>query len=724
MPKDKNQTKERQGVHKETGLFSEFPHTTYKEWRGAAEEALKGAPFEKKLITKTYEGIDLQPIYGQEDIEKLPHIKSLPGFSPYVRHSEKLGYLADSWKISQELADASPDLLNQAARNDLERGQTELNILIDQAGLTGLDADKAKKDQVGHLGVSVSSIKDMEKMLEGIEIEKVPIYIQAGLMALPVMALLVSAARNKKIPASKLKGCVGMDPLGTLASTGTMPYQLQNAYGNMAALTMWACKEAKGMQTIVVQGHPYHDGGGSSVQELAFAMATAVEYLNEMLARGLSVDDVAPRIRFSFSVGSKFFMEIAKLRAARLLWAKIVSAYGGDETAQKMYMHVSTSLWNKTFYDPHVNMLRTTAETFSGIMGGANSIHVGAFDQVIRPADEFSRRVARNIQIVLEKESKLSIPVDQSGGSWYIEVLTDAVAKKAWTLFQDVEAKGGMFKALEEGFPQSQVQKIAEQRKTNIGHRRDVFVGTNMYPNLLEKPLSPRSVNHSAIQKEQSKQLSGYRSSRDDAKLKSALEKLSKSRSMSDQSLVDTAIKAVLTGATLGDIAGILKDSSDKCTNVTVVNIHRGAEIFEALRKAADVCKEKTGSKPKVFLANMGPIPQHKARADFSTGFLEAGGFEVMKNDGFPAVEAAAKAALESEASIIVICSTDDTYPELVPPLTKLIKQARPGITVILAGYPADHVEAFKQAGVDDFIHIRANCYEMLHKLQGQKGVA
>jgi methylmalonyl-CoA mutase len=723
MSKDQNQNKEPQCANVDVGLFAEFSGVTYKQWRDAAEQTLKGAPFEKKLVTKTYEGIDLQPIYWQEDIETLSHTASFPGKIPYLRHRDILGYLLEPWRVSQELVDATPALLNQAARNDLERGQTELNVLLDQAALAGMDADAAKTQQVGKGGVSISSSEDMAKMLEDIAIDKAPIYLQAGAVALPALALLISVTKDRKIPLDKLSGCVGMDPLAVLADKGALPYSLQGAYDMMAALPLWAKKNVPALQTIVVQTHPYHNGGGNSVQELAYAMATAVEYVSEMLSRGISIDEITPRIRFSFSVGSKFFMEVAKLRAARLLWTQIVQAFGGQEEAQKMHMHVCTSLWTKTVYDPYVNMLRTTTEAFSGIMGGANSIHVGAFDQVIRPPDEFSRRIARNIQIILEKESKLGVPIDQSGGSWYIEKLTDEVAKKAWSVFQELEAKGGMSKALKEGIPQAQIAKVAAERKTNIGHRRDIFVGTNMYPNLGETPLPPRAVDHEAVQEEQSEQLARFRALRDEKKLKAALGMLAAAKKTAGEELVAAAIAAAQAGATLGDIAEKLRDDA-VTPKIQAIPCERGAEIFEALRKAAEQYQTKTGSRPKVFLANMGPIPQHKARADFSTGFFETGGFEVIKNDGFPTVEDAAKAALESKASLVVICSTDDTYPELVPPLAKRIKEASPNVTIILAGYPVDHVDAFKQAGVDDFIHMRANCYEMLRKLQEKKGVA
>ncbi len=704
-------------------LFGEFPYAGYEEWRKVAEKSLKGGSFEKKLINRTYEDIEIQPMYWQSDVEDLPHMGSLPCFPPYVRGNKPLGYILKPWEVSQELSGGDPAALNQAILSDLERGQTEFNFLLDYAGLAGLDADEAVSGDVGRDGVSISTLVDLAEVLEGIDLGKTPVYIQAGTMGLPMLALLGAYMRHQGKSAENLRGCIGMDPLGLLVRTGVLPYSLEDAYDAMAWTTAWAKDHAPLLQTVVVQGNPYHDAGGSAVQELAFAAATAAEYLGEMQARGISVDDAAARIRFSFSSGSDFFLEIAKLRAARLIWSQIAGAFGGSESAQKMYMHVSTSGWNKTVYDPYVNVLRTTTEAFAGVMGGADSINIGTFDRAIRPADDFSRRIARNIHFILNDEAKLTIPVDPSGGSYYVEKMTDSIARKAWSLFQEVEAKGGMYKALQEGFPQGQAAQTASKRRANIARRKDIFVGTNMYPNTIEKPLAVNPVDHKTIKLKQAELLAGYRASLDKAALQAGLDALIEAKAEGGGGVVEAAVQAALSGATLGNLACVMQTEGAVIPLITAIDIHRGAEIFESLRKASESYREKTGLLPRVFLANMGPIPQHKARADFTTGFFETGGFEVLKNDGFPIVEEAARAAADSGAPIVVICSTDDTYPELVPLLVKLIKEARPDTTVLLAGYPADLVETFKQAGVDDFIHVRANCYELLLKLMKQKGV-
>jgi len=703
-----------------TPRFTEFPVTGYNEWRAAAEAALKGGSFEKRLITKTHEGIALQPMYRAEDVTELPHMGSLPGFAPFVRGTEPLGYKHQPWEVSQELANATPESFNQALRTDLEWGQTAANMRLDLATLAGEDADVTEPGRVGKGGLSISCLDDLTEALTGIGLEQTPIFIQTGASGLPLLAMVLAMLEQQARSAAKLRGCIGDDPLGELASSGRLPRSLNGAYEDMAQLTRWAAANAPGLRTVLVRGHPYHDGGGNAVQELAFALATGVEYLRELQARGLTVDQAAPRVLFAFSLGSNLFMEIAKLRAARILWAKMIAAFGGSEDARRIHVHARTSGWNKTLYDPNVNMLRATTEAFSGVLGGCDSLHIGSKDEIARVPDDFSRRVARNTHTVLREEAGLTRTVDPAGGSWYLESLTDTLARKTWELFQDVEKQGGMAKALSTGFPQQQVAAVSDQRAKAYAQRRDIFVGTNMYPNPTDDPLTPEPIDHAALQQERTTKLKAFRQKVDAGACRDALEKLT--QATPDQR-VTTAVAAVAAGATLNDLCSTLAAGEQAEPPMEPVAIKRGAEPFEALRRRSEEFAERTGSPPKVFLANLGLIPQHKARADFSRGFLEAGAFEVMGNDGFETTDQAIQAAIASGAGAVVICSTDKTYPELVPPLAKGIKAAKPDVLVLVAGYPADHVEAFKAAGVDDFIHIRANCFELLTKLQNRMGV-
>jgi methylmalonyl-CoA mutase len=706
-------------------LFDEFPWPTYEEWRSMVEKQLKGVPFEQKLITHTYEGIDIQPIYRQEDGEKWPHLASMPGYPPYVRGATALGHNRKPWAISQELPYRTPAEFNRAIRTDLERGQTVINLVFDKATLFGLDPDNAQVGDVGRGGVSIATIEDLEIALRNIDLERVPIFIQASSSALPLTALLMALIRREGKSTTKIRGCIGMDSLHTLVRAGAFPRSLRGAYDRMANLMIWAKENAPKVRTVNIHSQPYHDGGGSAAQELAFSLATGVEYVRELLLRNLEIDDITQRMCFSFSVGSNFFMEVAKLRAARLLWAKIVQTFGGNEISQQMSIQVRTSSWNKTIYDPYVNMLRTTVEAFAGVVGGADSMHVGTFDEPLGLPDEFSRRIARNSQLILQHEAHLHKVVDPAGGSWYVETLTDSLARSAWNLFQQVEAKGGMGKALKQGFPQAQVAKTYAERIANIATRKDVFIGTNVYPNLGEKPLEVMQIDYEDLHARRASYVSRYRTSLDNASNTIVMHKLSAILEAKNADSIEASIEAALAGATLGEIAQALRAGDDKIITAEPIPATRGTDLFESLRAASDVHAVQTGFRPQVFLANLGPIPQHKARADFATDFFQVGGFKVISNDGFTTVTKAAQAAVDSGAPIVIICSSDDVYPKQVPRLARAIKKKQPGITLMLAGRPrdADLQKEYTKAGVDDFIFNGMNVYQKLLSLQQKLGI-
>lgn len=701
-------------------LFSEFPKPTYEEWRAVTEKSLKGASFEKKLITKTYEGFALQPMYRQEDVAELSHPQTLPGFAPYVRSTNAAGYLEKGWGIAQEINYSTAEMFNEALRYDMGRGQNVVTLLFDQAGCAGLDPDQAAVGEVGKGGTSIATLDDLTTALNGVDLTTTPLFIRAPASGLPAAALLAAYAEKQGVALASVQGWIQYNPLGRLSSYGSLPLSLGRAYDEMAALTLWAEKNAPGLRTTAVTSYPFHNSGSNATQELAFAIATGVAYLRAMQERGVSIDVAATKMGFAFAVGANLFMEIAKLRAARILWSQVVAAFGGGEEAQKMFMHVRTATWNKTIKDPYVNMLRTTVEAFGGAIGGCASMHVAPFDEPIRQPDEFSRRISRNTHLILQEECNFTRLIDPVGGSWYVETLTDTLARQAWALFQEVEKQGGMLQALQAGFPQGEVEKIAKEREKSLATRKEVLVGTNMYPNLPEKPVDPRQPDFAALHSDRSKQVQQYRSG---SSAQPTLDKLAQALGSSADTAA-AAIAAAQAGATLGQIATALRTGDSTAQTVTPLRIHRGSEIFEALRHASDAYRDRNGKRPQVFLATMGPIPQHKPRADFTTGFLEVGGFEMIRPGVLETPDAAAQAAIESGASIVVICSTDDTYPDIVPALTEKIKAAKADTVVLLAGYPQDHVEAFKAAGVDDFIHLRANCYEMNVQLQQKIGVS
>jgi methylmalonyl-CoA mutase len=471
------------------------------------------------------------------------------------------------------------------------------------------------------------------------------------------------------------------------------------------------------IKTIGVSGLPYNNAGANAVQELAFTLATAVEYLNEMISRELKVDDVAKRFKFNFGIGSFYFMEIAKLRAVRMLWSKILEAYEVKEENRKIFIHGKTSQFNKTFFDPFVNSLRTTTEAFSAIVGGVDSLHTNTFDESFNQSDDFARRLARNTQIILKEESHLDQVIDPAGGSFFVEKLTDDIANSAWKLFQIVEEKGGMLKTIQSGFVQDEISKVADTKRKDFAIRRSVLVGTNMYANPKEEMMELKKSDLNAIYKKRVEYIQKYRVYGDNKKHSSILEKLQNIADTKSYELIDNAVDAFLEGASLGEISKSIRASAEKGISVTPLEQFRLSEMFEELRIASENYKKKTGSKPKVFLATMGPLKQFKGRADFSRAFFEVGGFEIIYPNGFASTDEAIKAALESKAEVFVICSTDDTYPDLVPPIVKAIKERSKDIAVVIAGYPKDQIEEHKKSGVDDFIYLGADAHLVLNTL-------
>lgn len=704
-------------------LLAEFPATGYDAWKALVEAELKGAPFDKKMTSMTSEGIAWRALYRADDAASVPHLGSLPGHFPFVRGATASGYLGRAWEVSQELAAPSPAEFNDAARAALSRGLTALNMVLDRATRNGADPDWATAFEVGAGGLSVATLADLERALAGVDLTRVPLFVRSGSSGMPFAALLVAVARKRTLALDLLRGCIEVDPLGVLAHEGKLAQSLQGAYREMAALTGWASRNAPKLQTICVHSRAWHEAGANAVQELGFALATAVEYLRALDARGFDTEIVAPRMRFAYSVGSQFFTEIAKLRAARMLWARLVSVLGGSATAQAASIHVRTGCFNKTVYDPYVNMLRTTVEAFAGVLGGCDSMQVGAFDEVVRPPEDFAQRVARNQQLVLREECQLTRVIDPAGGSWFVEQLTHELAQRAWGVFQEVEKRGGMAKALRSGWPQKEVARVAAERLEQVAHRRASVVGTNVYANTTEKPLTVPLTDTSIFHKRRVQRTEAARTAADDVQHQAVLDRLARIIGKEGDALFDASVDAVGAGATLGEITRAIRIQDRPDEPLTPVCQTRLASQFERLRRAMEANAATLGRRYRVFLATMGPPKQHRARADFARGFLETAGLEVIVPKGFPTTEAAAVAALDSGADAVCICSTDETYPTLVPPLAVALRAQKPSLVLLLAGYPPDQVEAHRSSGIHEFVHLRANAVEVLTRIAALLGV-
>jgi len=610
-------------------LAAEFPATSQEAWKESLEKVLKGAPFEKKMVVKTYDGIDIQPLYTKADWNAEGNPSGFPGNAPFTRGDDAAGRSVDGWDIRQIHTNADKTAANQQILDDLERGVTSLTLQFDDAACAGKDGHDAP-ELAGRNGIMIYSKQDLSEVLDGVLLDLAAVSIEAGAQAGAGARLLKDLWADKGIANDQAMGAFNADPLGTLAATGSLPQSVEDALADMAKLATETAETYPHVTAVKVDTSAYYGAGATETQDLAVAMATGVAYLRAMVDAGLSVDQAAKQITFSFANGADIFTGIAKLRAARFLWAQIIKASGGSEEAQAMTLHATTAARALSKRDPWVNMLRTTATCFAGAVGGANAITVLPFDHHCGVADDFARRIARNTQIVLQEESSLSKVIDPAGGSWFIESLSEQYADKAWSLFQNIEGKGGMAAVLADGSIQAEIADVWQARLKNIATRKDPVTGVSEYPNIAEERVERPEPDYKAL-----------------------IGKIAKA---------DVTIGSL---ATLGDAA-----------YVEALPAHRLSEGFEKLRDAADAYKASNGTFPKIFSANIGAIAKHTARATFAKNFFEAGGVEAVTNNGFANIDDMIAAFKESGAKVAVLCGSDDQYEELATDFATALKDA------------------------------------------------
>ncbi len=630
---------------KPDGLFSEFPPVSTEQWEAKIQEDLKGADYEKKLIWRTAEGFKVKPYYRLEDLNGLKEMLSnLPGEFPFTRGTVSE---TNKWLIGQDLETPNPAKANALAKEALERGAEAL--LLNSS--------------------NIDSAALLKEMLKGLDLSKATLCFNSAPSYQTLLKIIIEVYQSLGIDFKEFKGTLDFDPLSYFLINGHF-YSNESDDLNQGVELLKASLDNSEFKVLSVNGQYFHNAGSSLVQELAFSLAAGNEYLSWYTLKGFNIDEVAKKMVFLFAVSGNYFMEIAKLRAARLLWAKIVEQYD-PETADsaKMYIHSMTANWNKTIYDPYVNMLRTTTEAMSAAIGGADIITVLPFDMNYQEPDEFSLRIARNQQIILKEEANLDKVIDPSAGSYYIESLTASIAEAAWKLFLEIEDMGGMLNAIKNGFIQGKVAEEASRKKDDIANRRTLILGTNQHPNLNENMLSK-------IQMEEESEEEEYQ-----------------------------------------------EFTSKEDPRFQTLQIARASDDFEDLRLATEIWENEGNKRPSVFMFTIGNLAMRKARAAFSSGFFGVAGYKIIDNLGFSTPEDGVNAALKSEAEIIVICSSDEEYAEIGPGIAQAIKSADSGKQVVVAGYPKDILDSLKQAGVDEFIHVRSNAFETMYRFQQKLGV-
>jgi methylmalonyl-CoA mutase len=561
-------------------LFDQFPPVTTAEWMEKIHSDLKGADFDRKLVWKTDEGFDVMPFYRSEDIEGLPFTGSLPGEFPYVRGNRQID---NNWLVRQDIEVSDYLAANSKALDILMKGVDSLGFII--------------KDPMS------VSVENFRVLLRNIHPGSVELNFISDGKAKEILAILNTLLREKGLSRMQLTGAVEADPLGRLMMNGTLCIPVEEGFDYLAELTT-AALDLPLFRTIHIKASSISDSGGDLVQELAFALSMGNEYMTQLTDRGMSPEEAASKIKFSFASGPDYFPNIARLRAARLLWSLVQKGYGNHESpSARMKIHSVTALWNKTVYDPYVNMLRTQTEAMSAVLGGADSITVKPFDAAFRQPDGFSERIARNQQLILREEAGFGKVTDPSGGSWYIEKLTSLFAENAWKLYIETEREGGFIEALRKGYIQDKVSMSASRKRKDLATRKKTLLGTNQYP-------------------------------------------------FGKETLPERADVAIISGS-----------SPAATAEIRPLVPFRASGEYDSLRMAV----ESSGRKPVVFLLTIGNAAMRRARAQFSAVFFECAGYKIIDNAGFGSAEEGTEAALGSGADIVVICSSDEEYQQLAP---------------------------------------------------------
>jgi len=571
---------------KDVKLFAEFAPVTTAEWDAVINVDLKGADYDKKLVWKPLEGFSVRPYYRAEDLKKLNHLQYLPGQFPYVRSNNTN---SNAWLVRQEILVEDVKAANAKALDVLMKGVDSLGFVFNSC--------------------KELTAAELDTLLEGICVSAIEVNFVCCCKSRNLAKLFIEKMKKAGVNLADVRGSINYSPLSSLSLNGEWCSDEAAAFANTKEM-IEAAATLPNFKVLSVDGNIFHNSGATSVQELAFALSMGNEYLAKLTDLGVCATKVAKAIRFNFSVSSNYFMEIAKFRAARMLWAEIVKSYGVAENDAKMSIHAETSKWNQTIYDPYVNMLRGTTEAMSATIAGVDSLTVVPFDAAYRQPTEFSDRIARNAQLLLKEEAHFDLVVDPSAGSYYIETLTDSIAKAAWELFKQAEEKGGYVAAFTAGFVQETIKATAQKRDMNIATRRDILLGTNQYPNFTE--VAEAEVTLEAITRAEAKK---------------------------------------------GAVAETLAP-------------YRGAMAFEALRFKTD----KSGKEPKAFMLTIGALAMRRARAQFACNFFACAGLRTIDHNGYASVEEGVKAALEAKADVVVICSSDDEYTTYAPEAYEMLK--------------------------------------------------
>ncbi len=686
------------------------PESSREAWEDMANKQMsKGGKSLEDLVWHTPEGIDVNPLYSKKDVENLEYTDTMPGMEPFIRGPQPTMYAGRPWTIRQYAGFSTAEESNAFYRKALAAGGQGVSVAFDLATHRGYDSDHPRvTGDVGKAGVAIDSVEDMKVLFDGIPLDKVSVSMTMNGAVLPVLAGYIVAAEEQGVSQEQLSGTIQNDILKEFMVRNTYIYPPQPSMKIIGDIIASASDHMPKFNTISISGYHIQEAGADAALELAYTLADGKEYIRTALAAGLDIDKFAGRLSFFWGIGMNFYMEIAKLRAARLLWARIVSEFNPKNPRSKMLRtHSQTSGWSLTEQDPYNNVVRTTIEAMAAVFGGTQSLHTNALDEAIALPTEFSARIARNTQLIIQEETGITKVVDPWGGSYMMESLTNDIAEKAWELIQEVEEKGGMAKAIETGMPKLRIEESAARKQARIDRGEDVIVGVNKYRLEKEDDVDILDIDNEKVRKSQVAALERIRAERDEKAVEDALEAIYQCAVSGEGNLLDLAVKATRVRATVGEISFAMEREFGRfnAQAQTVSGVYGSAyqndDNWNEISSDIEAFTEKHGRRPRMLVCKMGQDGHDRGAKVIATAFADVG-FDIDLSPMFSTPEEVAKQAIENDVHVVGVSSQAAGHKTLVPALIEELKKQGAGDIIVVAGgvIPRQDYEFLNKAGV------------------------
>ena len=680
---------------------------TISDWRKLVSGELRGKSLED-LDWDTPEGITVKPLYTADDLADIPHKDNLPGFFPYTRGVRGSMYAGRPWTIRQYAGFSTAEESNAFYHRNLKAGQMGLSVAFDLATHRGYDSDHERVEgDVGKAGVAIDSVEDMKILFDGIPLDKMSVSMTMNGAVIPCLAFYIVAAEEQGVSQDQLSGTIQNDILKEFMVRNTYIYPPEPSMRIVSDIIEFTSKNMPRYNSISISGYHMQEAGSTQLQELAYTLANGMEYVRAAMNKGLDIDEFAPRLSFFFAIGMNLFMEVAKLRAARTIWAQVMENFGAKNPKSMMLRtHCQTSGASLTEKDPYNNVVRTTVEAMASMLGGTQSLHTNSFDEAMALPTDTSARIARNTQIILQEETGMTNVVDPLGGSYYVESLTNELVQEAWKIISEIEDMGGMTKAVEKGLPKLNIEKASALKQARIDKGEETVVGVNKYRLAEEEEINILKIDNVAVRKAQIKKLKDVRKKRDATKCADALDALTRA-AQGDENLLEKAIDAARARATLGEISDAMEKAfgRHKAQVRSISGVYGGAYAGDGnymdIQKRIEEFSDKVGRRPRILVAKMGQDGHDRGAKIIATAFADIG-FDVDVGPLFQTPAETAREAVENDVHIIGVSSQAAGHKTLIPNLIDALKKQDADDILVVAGgvIPAQDYDELYKAGV------------------------